>query len=121
MIAVSGRVSSAMYTASGSVCGAGLTDGTGHGQVVLLPELQKVLLVLAADHGVRLACVLERLQRGDGGSAGIHPDAGLNIPSLESDQELWAAQGFVPQRADLATATDLQYLDAAVARLGPQR
>ena len=31
------------------------------------------------------------------------------------------AQGFVPQRADLATAIDLQYLDAAVARLGPQR
>jgi NitT/TauT family transport system substrate-binding protein len=53
--------------------------------------------------------------------SGIHPDAGLNIASLESDQELWAAQGFVPQRADLAAAIDLQYLDAAVARLGPQR
>ena len=53
--------------------------------------------------------------------SGIHPDAALNVPSLEADQDLWLAQGALPQRADLGPAIDLQYLDTAVARLGPQR
>lgn len=53
--------------------------------------------------------------------SGIHPDAGLNVASIESDQELWIGQGFVPQAADLSTAIDLSYLDAAVQRLNAQR
>ncbi len=49
--------------------------------------------------------------------SGIHPDGALNVPSLEADQDLWASQGHIPQRADLRTAVDLQYLQAALRRL----
>ena len=44
---------------------------------------------------------------------GLEPNGGLNLASLEGDQELWAAQGHIPQRADLHSAVDLQYLEAA--------
>ncbi|HZU07606.1 MAG TPA: ABC transporter substrate-binding protein [Chloroflexota bacterium] len=53
--------------------------------------------------------------------SGIDPNGALNRESLEADQELWASQGHIPQRADLATAIDLQYLEAALQRLGGPR
>ena len=53
--------------------------------------------------------------------SGIHPDGALNVESLEADQELWVGQGAIPQRADLRTAIDLQYLEAALRRLDGSR
>jgi NitT/TauT family transport system substrate-binding protein len=53
--------------------------------------------------------------------SGIHPDAALNVQSVAADQDLWASQGFVEQKADLATAVDLQYLQAALRRLDGAR
>ncbi|MBX5490509.1 MAG: ABC transporter substrate-binding protein [Chloroflexi bacterium] len=44
---------------------------------------------------------------------GLEPNGGLNMASLEGDQALWVAQGHIPQRADLESAVDLQYLQAA--------
>jgi NitT/TauT family transport system substrate-binding protein len=41
-------------------------------------------------------------------------DGGLNVASLEADQELWLARGNIPQRADLRAAVDLRYLAAAL-------
>jgi NitT/TauT family transport system substrate-binding protein len=52
---------------------------------------------------------------------GMHPDAAVNVASLEADQEMWAAQGHIPQRADLAQAIDLQYLQAALRLLDGNR
>jgi NitT/TauT family transport system substrate-binding protein len=53
--------------------------------------------------------------------SGIHADAALNVQSLEADQELWASQGHITQKADLATAVDLQYREAALGQLdGPR-
>jgi NitT/TauT family transport system substrate-binding protein len=49
--------------------------------------------------------------------SGIHPNAELNVQSLESDQNLWASQGHIQQKADLTTAIDLQYHQAALRRL----
>jgi NitT/TauT family transport system substrate-binding protein len=51
----------------------------------------------------------------------IQPDGALNVDSLRADQDLWASEGFVEQRADFTTAVDLQYLQAALQRLGPAR
>jgi NitT/TauT family transport system substrate-binding protein len=51
----------------------------------------------------------------------IDPDGKLNVDSLRADQDLWASEGYVEQRADFATAVDLQYQQAAVQRLGPAR
>jgi len=45
--------------------------------------------------------------------SGIHPDGALNVESLEADQDLWARQGHIQQKADLATAIDLLYLQSA--------
>jgi NitT/TauT family transport system substrate-binding protein len=53
--------------------------------------------------------------------SGIRPDGSLNRESLEADQELWASQGHVPQKADLTAAIDLQYLEAALRRLDSGR
>jgi NitT/TauT family transport system substrate-binding protein len=53
--------------------------------------------------------------------SGIHPDASLNMQSLEADQDLWVSQGHVPQKADLTRAVDLQYLQAALQRLDGAR
>jgi NitT/TauT family transport system substrate-binding protein len=53
--------------------------------------------------------------------SGIHPDAALNVQSLEADQDLWASQGHIAQKADLASAIDLQYLQAALGRLDGSR
>ena len=51
----------------------------------------------------------------------IHPDASLNVDSLRADQDLWASEGFVEQRADFNTAVDLSYLQTALQRLGAAR
>ncbi|HEY7064532.1 MAG TPA: ABC transporter substrate-binding protein [Chloroflexota bacterium] len=51
----------------------------------------------------------------------IAPDAALNVDSLRADQDLWASEGYVEQRADLDKAVDLHYLQAALQRLGPAR
>ncbi|MBX5490853.1 MAG: ABC transporter substrate-binding protein [Chloroflexi bacterium] len=53
--------------------------------------------------------------------SGIHPDAALNVQSLEADQDLWARLGYIPQKADLQTAIDLQYWQEALRRLDGQR
>src|SRR5579875_1177389 len=53
--------------------------------------------------------------------SGIHPDAALNVQSLEADQDLWARLGYIPQKADLQTAVDLQYWQEALRRLDGQR
>jgi NitT/TauT family transport system substrate-binding protein len=53
--------------------------------------------------------------------SGIHPDGAINLQSLEADQELWASEGHIQQRADLATAIDPNYLQEALRRLdGPR-
>jgi len=50
----------------------------------------------------------------------IHPDAELNVESLEADQALWASQGHIPRPVDLSQVIDLQYLQTALQRLdGP--
>lgn len=36
-------------------------------------------------------------------------------------QDLWVSQGHIPQKADLARAIDLQYLQAALQRLDGAR
>jgi NitT/TauT family transport system substrate-binding protein len=51
------------------------------------------------------------------GRTSVHGDGALHLANMESDQDFWVAQGFIPQRADLASAVDLQYLQAALARL----
>jgi NitT/TauT family transport system substrate-binding protein len=51
----------------------------------------------------------------------IDPDGTLNVDSLRADQDLWASEGFVEQRADFTKAVDLQYLQAALQRLGSAR
>jgi NitT/TauT family transport system substrate-binding protein len=51
------------------------------------------------------------------GRTSVHPDGALNLASMESAQEFWAAQGLIPQRADLRRAVDVQYLQAALQRL----
>ncbi|HLH24330.1 MAG TPA: ABC transporter substrate-binding protein [Chloroflexota bacterium] len=51
----------------------------------------------------------------------IDPNGTLNVDSLRADQDLWASEGFIEQPADFAKAVDLQYLQAAVQRLGPER
>lgn len=53
--------------------------------------------------------------------SGIHPDGALNVQSLEADQDLWASQGHIPQKADLSSAIDLSYLEAALRRLDGAR
>ena len=52
--------------------------------------------------------------------SGVHPDAGLSVESMEADQDLWVAQGHLRERADILSAVDLSYLDAALRRLGPR-
>jgi len=49
------------------------------------------------------------------------PDGRPNRASLEADQELWVAQGRIPQRADLVAAVDTQYLDHALRLLNESR
>jgi NitT/TauT family transport system substrate-binding protein len=51
----------------------------------------------------------------------IDPDGTLNVDSLRADQDLWASEGFVEQRADLDKAVDLQYRQMALQRLGGGR
>jgi NitT/TauT family transport system substrate-binding protein len=53
--------------------------------------------------------------------SGIHPDGAINVQSLEADQELWASEGHIQQRADLATAIDTSYLQEAQRRLDARR
>jgi NitT/TauT family transport system substrate-binding protein len=53
--------------------------------------------------------------------SGIDPDAALNVASLEADQNLWASQGHVQPKADLAQAVDLQYRETALKRLDGNR
>ncbi len=53
--------------------------------------------------------------------SGIHPDAALNVASLDADQNLWASQGHIQQKADLTQAVDLQYWEAALKRLDGNR
>ena len=53
--------------------------------------------------------------------SGIHPDAALNVESLESDQDLWFSQGHLPQKANLKDAIDLSYLEAALKRVDARR
>jgi NitT/TauT family transport system substrate-binding protein len=51
------------------------------------------------------------------GRTSVHPDGALNLDSMESAQDFWAAQGLIPQRANLRQAVDLEYLEAALQHL----
>jgi NitT/TauT family transport system substrate-binding protein len=53
--------------------------------------------------------------------SGVDANAGLNVASLQGDQDLWVSQGHIPQPADLNTAIDLQYQQAALQRLDARR
>ena len=52
---------------------------------------------------------------------GLEPNGEINVATLEADQELWATQGHIPQRADIRGAIDLQYLQAALKLVDGQR
>jgi NitT/TauT family transport system substrate-binding protein len=49
---------------------------------------------------------------------GFNPDGYMNVESMAADQEWFVAQGRLPQRADLATVVDHQYVEYTLARLG---
>ena len=53
--------------------------------------------------------------------SGVDANAGLNVASLQGDQEQWVSQGHIAQPADLGTAIDLQYQQAALQRLDARR
>ena len=53
--------------------------------------------------------------------ANLSPDGALSTDSLRADQEFWVQRGLVPQPADLATAIDLHYLEAARRHLDRSR
>ncbi|HEY7061936.1 MAG TPA: ABC transporter substrate-binding protein [Chloroflexota bacterium] len=50
--------------------------------------------------------------------ANLSSDGALHTESLVADQEFWVQRGLIPQPADLSTAMDLQYLEAARRLLG---
>jgi NitT/TauT family transport system substrate-binding protein len=52
---------------------------------------------------------------------GIDPDARLSVSSVESILDWWQQVGALPTKPDLRAMTDGQYVDYAVARLGPSR
>jgi NitT/TauT family transport system substrate-binding protein len=49
---------------------------------------------------------------------GFNPDGYVNVDSMAIDQEWFAAQGRLSQRADLAAVVDHQYVEYALTRLG---
>jgi NitT/TauT family transport system substrate-binding protein len=49
---------------------------------------------------------------------GFNPDGYMNVESMAADQEWFLAQGRLPQRVDLGTVVDHQYVDYALSRLG---
>ena len=49
---------------------------------------------------------------------GFNPDGYINVDSIAADQEFFISTGALPQRVDLATVIDQQYVDYAVGRLG---
>jgi NitT/TauT family transport system substrate-binding protein len=49
---------------------------------------------------------------------GFNPDGYINVDSITADQEFFISTGVLPQRVDLATVIDQQYVDYAVGRLG---
>jgi hypothetical protein len=66
--------------------GAPLVGGEGRregGEALVAPLDEEVLLVLAGDDRVGGAEVLERLDGGDGGGAGVHPDGVDGAEALE--------------------------------------
>jgi NitT/TauT family transport system substrate-binding protein len=54
-------------------------------------------------------------------AGGVDPDARLSVASIESIIDWWQQVGAVPTKPDLRAMTDNQYVDAAVARLGPNK
>jgi NitT/TauT family transport system substrate-binding protein len=69
--------------------------------------------ILAEHTPIKDLSLLEELGRTTVDSNGtLHP------ANIAADQDFWVAQGFIPQRSDLESAVDLQYLQAALARLG---
>jgi NitT/TauT family transport system substrate-binding protein len=54
-------------------------------------------------------------------AGGVDPDARLSIASMEAIIDWWQQVGAVPTKPDLRAMTDNQYVDAAVARLGPAK
>jgi len=69
--------------------------------------------ILAEHTPIKDLSLLEEL-----GRTTVNSDGALHPATIESDQDFWVAQGFIPQRADLASAIDLQYLQTALERLG---
>jgi NitT/TauT family transport system substrate-binding protein len=49
---------------------------------------------------------------------GFNPDGYINVDSIAADQEYFVSTGVQPQRVDLATVIDHQYVDHAIGRLG---
>src|SRR3954452_685083 len=49
---------------------------------------------------------------------GFNPDGYINVDSITADQEFFVSTGALPQRVDLTSVIDQQYVDYAVGRLG---
>jgi NitT/TauT family transport system substrate-binding protein len=69
--------------------------------------------ILAEYTAVKDLNLLEEL-----GRTTVDSNGALHPANMAADQEFWVAQGLIPQRADLESAVDLQYLQAALTRLG---
>ena len=52
------------------------------------------------------------------GAAYMNPDCSLNAAALACDLDWYVANGYVPQKPDLAQALDNSYCDYAVQQLG---
>jgi NitT/TauT family transport system substrate-binding protein len=54
-------------------------------------------------------------------AGGVDPDARLSVASIEAILDWWQQVGALPSKPDLHAMTDNQYVDEAVARLGPAK